>query len=129
MIKSKKVYFVLSIFLLIFIYYFATNPYLHHEYECEKSNIAVKQKLVINVYLPRSYEVIFKSQIYPAQSCLYNESLTCILLVENYETGRISFNKDQLTLEHHWERYESGEFVYDQTQIIKTKMQDFYTCE
>jgi len=111
------------------IYYFSTNPYGHYEYHCQKDDLGLRHKLVINIYLPRSYEAIFKSQIYPAQSCLHNESLTCILFVENYETGRISFNKDQLTLEHHWERYESGEFVYDQTQIIKTKMQDFYTCE
>ena len=111
------------------IYYFSTNPYGHYEYHCKKDDLGLRHKLVINIYLPRSYEAIFKSQIYPAQSCLHNESLTCILFVENYETGRISFNQDQLALEHHWERYESGEFVYDQTQIIKTKMQDFYTCE
>jgi hypothetical protein len=41
------------------------------------------------------------------------------LLVIDTQTGR---------LQHQWEEYESGRYVYDKTQVIKNMREDSYSC-
>ncbi|MBL6686405.1 MAG: hypothetical protein ISP77_01260 [Methylophilaceae bacterium] len=127
--KSKTAFFSLIFLFMIVGYYFATNPFQYRVHECSKSELALKQKLVVNRYFPDTYEIIFKGQIYPLGSCRHDETISCSNRVDNYEVDRIEFDPIKLSLEHHWERYDSGEYVFDKTQIIKTKMQDFYSCE
>ena len=58
---------------------------------------------------------------------LFAEFLKCLSEKNNIES--ISYIKEIGELEHLWERYDSGEFVFDKTKIIKTNMQDFYHCD
>ena len=81
----------------------------------------------IAFYLPKKFEVHFKGKFFTADECNDQDSIQCVS--EKNNTESINYRSDTGELEHHWERYDSGEFVFDKTEIIKTKMQDFYQCD
>ncbi len=72
-------------------------------------------------------EAHFKGKFFTADECHDQDSIQCVS--ENNNIESINYRSDTGELEHHWERYDSGEFVFDKTEIIKTKMQDFYQCD
>lgn len=126
---SKKIYLVFIIFFLSTIYYFYLNPYHYRNFICKNKDNNLVEKLSINIYFPRFYEVVFKNQIYSKDKCKFKKKLKCSIFFGNNEVDQFLFDTNQQSLEHYWERYDSGMFVYDQTQIIKTKIRDFYSCE
>ena len=78
-------------------------------------------------YFPKKLEVHFKGKFFTADECNDQDSIQCVSKKNNIES--IDYRSETGELEHQWERYDSGEFVFDKTEIIKTKMQDFYQCE
>ena len=78
-------------------------------------------------YFPKKLEAHFKGKFFTADECNDQDSIQCVSEKNNIES--IDYRSNTGELEHHWERYDSGEFVFDKTEIIKTKMQDFYQCE
>ena len=127
MIKSKKLAFALIILFLIIIYYLTFNPYRTEQYLCKHVNRNMSVPISISFYLPKKLEVHFKGKFFTADECNDQDSIHCVSEKNNFES--IDYRSDTGELEHLWERYDSGEFVFDKTQIIKTKMQDFYRCD
>ena len=127
MFGSKKINFIIFLFILILLIYFAFNPYSIKKYQCTHEKLKSTKELVLAIYLPKQYEISFKGRIYTSERCKKNDDVIfCSADFDGQES--ISFQLSMLGLEHYWERYDSGEFVFDKTQIIKTKIQDFYTC-
>jgi hypothetical protein len=127
MIKSKKLAFALIILFLIIIYYLTFNPYRTEQYLCKHVNRNMSAPISIAFYLPKKLEVHFKGKFFTADECNDQDSIHCVSEKTNIES--IDYRSDTGELEHLWERYDSGEFVFDKTEIIKTKMQDFYRCD
>ena len=127
MFRSKKINFVIFLFILILLIYFVFNPFSVKKYQCTHDKLKSTKELVLAIYLPKQYEISFKGRIYTSEKCKKNDDVIfCSANFDGHES--INFRLSRLELEHHWERYDSGEFVFDKTQIIKTKIQDFYTC-
>ena len=55
--------------------------------------------------------------------------LTCSNTIENNALESIVYDESSNTLKHHWIEYESGKYVFDKTQVIKSNRADSYTCE
>ena len=127
MIKSKKILLVFFIIFLIPLFYFTFNPYRINNFNCVKEGSNLIKKFDIAIFLPKRYEAKFNGVIYEDKSCSKDDELFCRSDNDGYES--INFNFLSKEIEHHWERYDSGEFVFDKTQIIKTKIQDFYQCD
>ena len=81
----------------------------------------------IAFYFPKKLEAHFKGKFFTTEECNDQDSIQCVSEKNNIES--INYRSNTGELEHHWERYDSGEFVFDKTEIIKTKMQDFYQCD
>jgi len=127
MIKSKKLAFALIILFLIIIYYLTFNPYRTEQYLCKHVNQNMSVPFSIAFYFPKKLEAHFKGKFFTADECNDQDSIQCVSEKNNIES--IEYRSNTGELEHHWERYDSGEFVFDKTEIIKTKMQDFYQCD
>jgi len=127
MIKSKKLVFALIILFSIIFYYLSFNPYRTEQHVCKHINEKTRETLNIAFYFPKKIEVHFKGKFFSVEECLFAEFLKCLSEKNNIES--ISYIKEIGELEHLWERYDSGEFVFDKTKIIKTNMQDFYHCD
>jgi len=126
MMTSKKFLVFILLSMIIIIGYFIKNPYKTLTYLCSDENSLLSFAFEASFFIPSKLVLKFKNKIYYPDQCSKNNNLFC---EDDVMQESIIFNIDDKLLEHHWERYDSGEFVYDQTQIIKTKMQDFYTCE
>jgi len=127
MIKSKKLLLVFFIIFFISFFYFTYNPYRLINFNCIKEGSNLIKKFDIAIFLPHRYEARFNGIMYAHNSCSKNDELFCKSDTDGYESIRFNFLLKEI--EHHWERYDAGEFVFDKTEIIKTKMQDFYQCD
>ena len=129
MMRSLKIQLVLWSFLVLSAGYLFFNPWNNASYLCINTISNTKANLNIASYLLRGQEVTFKNRIFGLDECAALPAITCKmstdednveLLVIDIQTGR---------LQHQWEEYESGRYVYDKTQVIKNMREDSYSCE
>ena len=74
-------------------------------------------------------DVTFKNKIYMKNDCKKLAELTCSNTIENKSLESIVYEEDSQILKHNWIEYESGKYVFDKTQVIKSNRADSYTCE
>ena len=125
---SKWLWFLLSIVLITGSYFFF-NPYKVQTYQCVNVDTKSSESLTMAKYLYGWLDVTFKNKIYMKNDCKKVTELTCNNTIENKALESIVYDESSNTLKHHWIEYESGKYVFDKTQVIKSNRTDNYTCE
>ena len=125
---SKWLWILLS-FVLFTGSYFFFNPYKVHTYQCLNIDTKSSESLTMAKYLYGWLDVTFKNKIYMKNDCKKGIELTCSNTIENKALESIVYDESSNTLKHHWIEYESGKYVFDKTQVIKSNRTDNYTCE
>lgn len=125
---SKWLWILLSI-VLITGSYFLFNPYKVQTYQCLNVETKSSESLTMAKYLYGWLDVTFKNKIYMKNDCKKVTELTCSNTIENKALESIVYDESSNTLKHHWIEYESGKYVFDKTQVIKSNRTDNYTCE
>ena len=80
-------------------------------------------------YLYGSIDVTFKNKIYLNNDCKKVTELICNNIIDNNTIESIVYDESSKILKHHWIEYESGKYVFDKTQVIKSNRTDNYSCE
>ena len=80
-------------------------------------------------YLYGWLDVTFKNKIYMKNDCKKVTELTCSNTIDNNALESIVYEESSNILKHYWIEYESGKYVFDKTQVIKSNRTDNYTCE
>ena len=125
---SKWLWILLSIVLITGSYFFF-NPYKVQTYQCLNVETKSSESLTMAKYLYGSLDVTFKNKIYMKNDCKKVTELTCSNIIENKVLESIVYDESSNTLKHRWIEYESGKYVFDKTQVIKSNRTDNYTCE
>ena len=125
---SKWLWILLSIVLITGSYFFF-NPYKVQTYQCVNVETKSSESLTMAKYLYGWLDVTFKNKIYMKNDCNKVTELTCSNTIENKSLESIVYDESSNTLKHHWIEYESGKYVFDKTQVIKSNRTDNYTCE
>ena len=125
---SKWLWILLSIVLITGSYFFF-NPYKVQTYQCLNVETKSSESLTMAKYLYGSLDVTFKNKIYMKNDCKKVTELTCSNIIENKALESIVYDESSNTLKHRWIEYESGKYVFDKTQVIKSNRTDNYTCE
>ena len=125
---SKWLWILLS-FVLITGSYFFFNSYKVDTYQCLNIDTKSSESLTMAKYLYGWLDVTFKNKIYMKNDCKKVTELTCSNTIENKALESIVYDESSNTLKHHWIEYESGKYVFDKTQVIKSNRTDNYTCE
>ena len=125
---SKWLWILLSIVLITGSYFFF-NPYKVETYQCLNVDTKSSESLTIVRYLYGWLDVRFKNKIYMKNDCKKLAELTCSNIIENKALESIVYEEDSQILKHNWIEYESGKYVFDKTQVIKSNRTDNYTCE
>ena len=125
---SKWLWILLSIVLITCSYFFF-NPYKVQTYQCLNVETKSSESLTMAKYLYGWLDVTFKNKIYMKNDCKKVTELTCSNTIENKALESIVYDESSNTLKHHWIEYESGKYVFDKTQVIKSNRTDNYTCE
>ena len=125
---SKWFWILLSIVLITSSYFFF-NPYKVETYQCLNVDTKSSESFTIAKYLYGWLDVKFKNKIYMKNDCKKLAELTCSNTIENKALESIVYEDDSKTLKHNWIEYESGKYVFDKTQVIKSNRADSYTCE
>jgi hypothetical protein len=119
---------LLTIVLVIGLY-FLFNPYKVDTYECLKIKTKSAEMLTTAKYLYGSIDVTFKNKIYLNNDCKKVTELICNNIIDNNTIESIVYDESSKILKHHWIEYESGKYVFDKTQVIKSNRTDNYSCE
>jgi hypothetical protein len=98
-------------------------------YQCLNVDTKSSESLTIVRYLYGWLDVRFKNKIYMKNDCKKLAELTCSNIIENKALESIVYEEDSQILKHNWIEYESGKYVFDKTQVIKSNRVDSYTCE
>ena len=125
----SKWLWILLLILLITGSYFFFNPYKVYTYQCSNVEIKSSEKLTMAKYFYGRLDVTFKNKIYMKNDCKKLAELTCSNIIENKSLESIVYEEDSQILKHNWIEYESGKYVFDKTQVIKSNRADSYTCE
>ena len=125
---SKWLWILLSI-VLITGSYFLFNPYKVQTYQCLNVETKSSESLTMAKYFYGRLDVTFKNKIYMKNDCKKLAELTCSNIIENKSLESIVYEEDSQILKHNWIEYESGKYVFDKTQVIKSNRSDSYTCE
>ena len=125
---SKWLWILLSIVLITGSYFFF-NPYKVQTYKCLNVETKSSESLTMAKYLYGWLDVTFKNKIYMKNDCKKRTELTCSNTIDNNALESIVYDESSNTLKHHWIEYESGKYVFDKTQVIKSNRTDNYTCE
>ena len=125
---SKWLWILLSI-VLITGSYFLFNPYKVQTYQCLNVETKSSESLTMAKYFYGRLDVTFKNKIYMKNDCKKLAELTCSNIIENKSLESIVYEEDSQILKHNWIEYESGKYVFDKTQVIKSNRTDSYTCE
>ena len=125
---SKWLWILLSIVLITGSYFFF-NPYKVQTYQCLNVETKSSESLTMAKYLYGWLDVTFKNKIYMKNDCKKVTELTCSNIIENKVLESIVYDESSNTLKHRWIEYESGKYVFDKTQVIKSNRKDNYTCE
>lgn len=125
---SKWLWILLSI-VLITGSYFLFNPYKVQTYQCLNVETKSSESLTMAEYFYGRLDVTFKNKIYMKNDCKKLAELTCSNIIENKSLESIVYEEDSQILKHNWIEYESGKYVFDKTQVIKSNRTDNYTCE
>jgi hypothetical protein len=125
---SKWLWILLSI-VLITGSYFLFNPYKVQTYQCLNVETKSSESLTMAKYFYGRLDVTFKNKIYMKNDCKKLAELTCSNIIENKSLESIVYEEDSQILKHNWIEYESGKYVFDKTQVIKSNRVDSYTCE
>ena len=125
---SKWLWILLSIVLITGSYFFF-NPYKVGTFQCVNVETKSFESLTMAKYLYGWLDVTFKKKIYMRNDCKKGTELTCSNTIENKALESIVYDESSNTLKHHWIEYESGKYVFDKTQVIKSNRTDNYTCE
>ena len=125
---SKWLWILLSIVLITGSYFFF-NPYKVQTYQCLNVETKSSESLTMAKYLYGWLDVTFKNKIYMKHDCKKGTELTCSNTIDNNALESIVYDESSNTLKHHWIEYESGKYVFDKTQVIKSNRTDNYTCE
>ena len=125
---SKWLWFLLSIVLITGSYFFF-NPYKVGTFKCVNVETKSFESLTMAKYLYGWLDVTFKNKIYIRNDFKKGTELTCSNTIENKSLESIVYDESSNTLKHHWIEYESGKYVFDKTQVIKSNRTDNYTCE
>ena len=125
---SKWLWILLSI-VLITGSYFLFNPYKVQTYQCLNVETKSSESLTMAEYFYGRLDVTFKNKIYMKNDCKKLAELTCSNIIENKALESIVYEEDSQILKHNWIEYESGKYVFDKTQVIKSNRADSYTCE
>ena len=125
---SKWLWILLSI-VLITGSYFLFNPYKVQTYQCLNVETKSSESLTMAKYFYGRLDVTFKNKIYMKNDCKKLAELTCSNIIENKALESIVYEEDSQILKHNWIEYESGKYVFDKTQVIKSNRADSYTCE
>ena len=125
---SKWLWILLSIVLTTGSYFFF-NPYKVQIYQCLNIDTKSSESLTMAKYLYGWLDVTFKNKIYMKNDCKKGTELTCSNTIDNNALESIVYDESSNTLKHHWIEYESGKYVFDKTQVIKSNRTDNYTCE
>ena len=120
---------ILLLIVLITGSYFFFNPYKVQTYQCLNVETKSSESLTMAKYLYGWLDVTFKNKIYMKNDCKKVTELTCSNTIENKALESIVYDESSNTLKHHWIEYESGKYVFDKTQVIKSNRTDNYTCE
>ena len=119
---------LLTIVLVIGLY-FLLNHYKVDTYECFKIKTKSAEMLTTAKYLYGSIDVTFKNKIYLNNDCKKVTELICNNIIDNNTIESIVYDESSKILKHHWIEYESGKYVFDKTQVIKSNRTDNYSCE
>ena len=125
---NKWLWILLSIVLIAGPYFFF-NPYKVQIYQCLNVETKSSESLTMAKYIYGWLDVTFKNKIYMKNDCKKVTELTCSNTIENKALESIVYDESSNTLKHHWIEYESGKYVFDKTQVIKSNRTDNYTCE
>jgi len=125
----SKWLWILLLILLITGSYFLFNPYKVQTYQCLNVETKSSESLTMAKYFYGRLDVTFKNKIYMKNDCKKLAELTCSNIIENKALESIVYEEDSQILKHNWIEYESGKYVFDKTQVIKSNRADSYTCE
>jgi|GEM_PF-969726 len=128
MMRSLKIQLVLWVFLVLSAGYLFFNPWNNATYLCINTISNTEVKLNIASYLLRGQEVTFKNRIFGLDECAELSVITCEISTDEDNAELLVIDVSIGLLQHRWEEYESGRFVYDKTQVIKNMREDSYSC-
>ena len=117
------------IIILITSSYFFSNPYKVNVIQCVNEEAKLSERLTIAKYFYGRLDVTFKNRIYLKNDCKKVTELTCSNTIDNNALESIVYEESSNILKHCWIEYESGKYVFDKTQVIKSNRTDNYTCE
>lgn len=127
--KSRKVQLVVLALGVIGAGYLFFNPWNNASYLCINTISNAKANLNIASYLLRGQEVTFKNRIFGLNECAALPAITCKISTDEDNVELLVIDTQTGQLQHQWEEYESGRYVYDKTQVIKNMREDSYSCE
>jgi hypothetical protein len=119
-------------------FYLTFNPYQVKSYDCQKLKANTKANLVVSYYAHpnispsfslNSVEVAFKNKIFSSEDCTHASNIVCASGVGSDKRESLDFSNVSKELKHGWVEYESGKYVFDKTQVIKSDREDKYICK
>ena len=125
----SKWLWILLLIVLITGSYFFFNPYKVGTFQCVNVETKSFESLTMAKYLYGWLDVTFKNKIYMKNDCKKVTELTCSNTIDNNSLESIVYEESSNILKHYWIEYESGKYVFDKTQVIKSNRTDNYTCE
>ena len=126
--KSLKVQLVVLALGAVGAGYLFFNPWSNATYFCINPSSNTEARLNIASYLLRGQEVTFKNRIFGLDQCAAFSVITCKISTDEDNVELLVINTQTGLLQHRWEEYESGRYVYDKTQVIKNMREDSYSC-
>ena len=126
--KSRKVQLVVLALGVIGAGYLFFNPWNNASYLCINTISNTEANLNIASYLLRGQEVTFKNRIFGLDECAALPAITCKMSTDEDNVELLVIDTQTGRLQHQWEEYESGRYVYDKTQVIKNMREDSYSC-
>ena len=126
--KSRKVQLVVLALGVIVAGYLFFNPWNNASYLCINTISNTEANLNIASYLLRGQEVTFKNRIFGLDECAALPTITCKISTDEDNVELLVIDTQTGRLQHQWEEYESGRYVYDKTQVIKNMREDSYSC-
>ena len=127
--KSLKVQLVVLALGAVGAGYLFFNPWSNATYFCIDISSNTEARLNIASYLLRGQEVTFKNRIFGLDECTALPVITCKISTDEDNVELLVIDTQTGRLQHRWEEYESGRYVYDKTQVIKNMREDSYSCE
>ncbi len=125
----SKWFWIFVIIILITSSYFFFNPYKVNVLQCVNTKTKISERLTIAKYVFSRLDVTFKNKVYIKNDCKKVNELTCSKTIDNNTLESMVYEESSNILKHHWIEYESGKYVFDKTQVIKSNRTDNYTCE